>query len=124
MNKLLNVLHSDTLLFKPSQSRICLPIISRLYTKMMLGIVFSDIKVEGDMICDGHHRYIASVLANIELRKICSIRTTASEQMEWTSVIIDQDDWDTEAKVKILNEMDALYNNISLKDLVEIMQES
>jgi len=38
--------------------KLCLPVINRIYRKMCLGIKFSGIKVENNLICDGHHRYI------------------------------------------------------------------
>ena len=50
---------------KSTHERLCFPVIKRLYTKMKIGIKFSGIKVDGDLIIDGHHRYLASLLAEI-----------------------------------------------------------
>ena len=47
-----------------SQTKLCLPIINRIFKKMSAGINFSAIKVENNLICDGHHRYLASLFAN------------------------------------------------------------
>ena len=34
---------------------------------MSVGIKFSAIKIENNLICDGHHRYIAAILSNFKL---------------------------------------------------------
>lgn len=89
---------------------------------MSFGINFSGIKVEENLICDGHHRYIASLLANFPIDRIPSNITSATSVIEWESVIFDENDWDTEAKIKMLNEEDANYNNIPLEKIVQMLQ--
>ena len=64
---------------------------------MSAGIKFSEIKVENNLICDGHHRYIGSLLANFSLERIQGNVTSATTQIDWTSVIFEDEDWDTEA---------------------------
>lgn len=89
----------------------------------MLGdIKFSGIKVEDNLICDGHHRYIASLLANFPLERISGSSTSATAVVPWKSVIFEEDDWDTVAKIKMLNEQDAEYNNIAIGKIVELLK--
>ncbi len=38
-----------------THKKLCVPIIERIYRKMLVGIAFAPIKVEGRLICDGHH---------------------------------------------------------------------
>jgi hypothetical protein len=45
---------------------------------MINGIKFDDIKVCDSLIIDGHHRYVSSLLANINLDKAKSSKTSAT----------------------------------------------
>jgi len=113
---------NNELKLTPTQSRLCIPIINRIFKKMAAGITFSPIKTEGIVICDGHHRYIASVLANFPLERIPGQTTSATLITDWKSVIFEEEDWDTEAKIKMLNEQDAAFNNIPIEKLVELLK--
>ncbi|MAQ41379.1 MAG: hypothetical protein CMH15_10095 [Mesonia sp.] len=42
-----------------THKKLCLPIINRIYKKMINGIKFDDIKVCDTLIIDGHHRYVS-----------------------------------------------------------------
>ena len=105
-----------------TQQKICLPIINRIFKKMAAGIRFPVIKVENNLICDGHHRYIASILANYPLERITGNITSATSTVPWESVIFEDEDWDTVAKIKMLNENDAKYNNISIEEIAELLK--
>ena len=89
---------------------------------MSIGIKFPSIKVDGDFIIDGHHRYIASLLAGVALGRIPSIKTSATVASKWNTVIIDTDDWDTDAKIRMLNEEDANFNGIEIDKIFEILK--
>jgi hypothetical protein len=105
-----------------THTKLCLPVINRIFKKMSAGINFSGIKVENNLICDGHHRYIASILANFPLERIPGSITSATTAVHWESVIFEEDDWDTPAKIKMLNEQDAGYNNIPIEKIVELLR--
>jgi hypothetical protein len=89
---------------------------------MKVGIKFSDIKVYDSVICDGHHRYLASLLANYPLDIAPSFTTSATKVLAWDSISFDDDDWHTLAKVKFLNEQDAEFNNMGMNELLEILK--
>jgi hypothetical protein len=108
--------------YRSSHRRLCLPIINRIYRKMKLGIRFSEIKIDKGLICDGHHRFIASLLSKTTLPTIQTIRSTASIEIDWSLVEFDENDWDTKTKITLLNQQDALYNNISLELMLEILK--
>ena len=61
-----------------THKKLCLPIINRIYKKMINGIKFDDIKVCDTLIIDGHHRYVSSLLAKIKLDKAQSSKTSAT----------------------------------------------
>jgi ParB-like chromosome segregation protein Spo0J len=84
------------------------------------GIKFSEIKVENGVICNGHHRYIASLLAGIKIDIVVSINT--SKIISWESVVFVEDDWDTPVKIASLNQDDADYNNKSIEQIVDMLK--
>ncbi|QHI37517.1 hypothetical protein IMCC3317_28960 [Kordia antarctica] len=98
-----------------THNKLCLPIINRIYTKMVHGIKFDDIKVCDVLIIDGHHRYVSSLLAEIKLDQAKSSKTIATTEYDWTDV-----EFDTEDKIKRLNELDAEFNNISIEELIKM----
>lgn len=103
-----------------THDRLSIPIINRIYKKMMNGIKFHDIKVCDNLIIDGHHRYVSSLLANIELNKVKSSKTSATIPHEWLKVDFVDEEWDTNDKINRLNKIDAEFNNIPLERIIEI----
>lgn len=89
---------------------------------MSAGIKFSSIKVYGDLICDGHHRYIASILANYSIGITPGNITNATKVINWESVSFEFEDWDTSAKINMLNEQDALFNGIPIENIIELLK--
>ncbi len=107
---------------KSTHAKLCLPIINRLYKKMATGIKFSNIKVADGLIIDGHHRYLASLLADFKLETVISSSTSATEITDWITIDYVDEDWDTQAKIKMLNEEDAKYNAVSIDEIVELLK--
>lgn len=103
-----------------THNKLCLPIINRIYKKMIHGIKFDDIKACNKLIIDGHHRYVSSLLANIELGESKSSKTSATIEYKWTDVEFIEEEWDTLDKIKRLNELDAKFNNIPIEKIIEI----
>ena len=89
---------------------------------MSAGIKFSGIKIESNLICDGHHRYIASILANFPLERIPGTVTSATTVVHWESVTFEDEDWDTPAKISMLNAQDAEFNNIPIGEIIELLK--
>lgn len=87
---------------------------------MRNGIKFDDIKVCENLIIDGHHRYVSSILAGIELDRAKSSKTSATTIYSWKEVEFVNEEWDTEDKIRRLNELDAEFNNLSLEKIIEI----
>ncbi len=103
-----------------THKRLCLPVINRIYKKMVNGLKFDDIKVCDELIIDGHHRYVSSLLAKITLDKAKSSRTSATTECDWNDVEFVEEEWDTEYKIRRLNEIDAEFNNISIEKINQI----
>lgn len=118
---IIEFIQNNKIELRSTQTKLCLPVINRIYKKMCAGIKFSGIKVENSMICDGHHRYIASILANFPLVRIPGNVTSATVAVRWESVTFEDEDWDTPAKIDMLNELDADYNNIPIEKVVELL---
>ena len=74
------------------------------------------------MIIDGHHRYIASILAELPIETAPSQKTSVTNVVDWSKVEIDSEDWDTEAKIKMLNAIDAEFNNTSFEKIDQLIK--
>jgi hypothetical protein len=111
-------LSSKNVEFKSTHHRLSLPIINRIYKKMKNGIKFDDIKVCEDLIIDGHHRYVSSLIAEFEIGKTNTYKTSATNQYDWNIVEFINTEWDTVDKIQYLNELDAEFNNISVEKII------
>ena len=89
---------------------------------MYAGIKFASIKIENKLICDGHHRYIAFILANYPIEIITETITKATTAIDWESVSFKLEDWDTTAKINMLNEQDAFFNDVSVEKIIELLK--
>ena len=70
--QIVELLKKKDLLFYSSHDKLSLPIINRISKKMAHGIKFDAIKVCDNLIIDGHHRYISSVLTDKKIEIIKS----------------------------------------------------
>lgn len=113
-------LNNNEVVLKSTHLTLCVPIINRIYQKMIHGIKFDAIKTHEELIIDGHHRYISSLLANIEIESIQTHKTSATIIYPWDSVEFVEEEWDTPFKIDQLNKIDAAYNKIDLEKLIEI----
>jgi len=110
-------------LLKSNQGRISLPVVNRICKKMTQNLMFPDIHVSSeDLIVDGHHRYIASILSNFELGVVHDYPAPSkTNEIEWKNVEFTEDDWDSASKIRMLNEIDAKYNNMDIADVQSII---
>ena len=118
--QILNAIATSDYVLIATHRKLCLPIINRIYKKMINGIKFDDIKVYETLIIDGHHRYVSSLLANIKLDEAKSSKTSATIEYDWTEVEFVEEEWDTEDKITRLNELDAEFNNMSIEKIIEL----
>jgi hypothetical protein len=105
---------------KATQKRLSIPIVIRLCRKMRAGIKFPSIQVSDGVICNGHHRYVASALASVEIEIVPY--DFKAEVINWKSIEFDDLDWDTEAEILEHNKKDAAYNNKTLDEILEILK--
>lgn len=117
---LMNYLQREDFKLMSTHSKLCYPIIKRICKKMHIGIKFPSIKIHGDIIIDGHHRYLASVIAGVKLETIPTGISSASIVVPWSEVKLIMDDWDTVAKIKMLNELDATFNGINVDIITDL----
>lgn len=114
-------LEDHSLKYKSTHNRLSLPIINRIYKKMVHGIKFDDIKICDDLIIDGHHRYISSLMAEVEIGHSKCPKSSATVAYDWNIVKFTETEWDTEDKIQYLNELDAEFNNISMEKIIKII---
>ena len=111
---------SNNIPFVSTQGRLCVPIVYRMCQKMAHGIKFDDIKVCGELIIDGHHRYLSSLIMKFDLGKVETNITSATTFISWDKMEFDEQDWDTPAKIEYLNELDAKYNDLEIEFVKQI----
>jgi hypothetical protein len=117
-DQLLELIKSGELELVSTHKVLSLPVIERIYKKMQLKLSFGSIQVDKDVILNGHHRYLASKLSEYQLDRVPGIRTAAKELIDWQNVKLVEEDWDTAAKIRHLNEEDAKYNGMSVEELL------
>jgi len=114
---------STEIVLVSTHHKLSIPVIKRIYKKMVNGIKFDDIKICGNLVIDGHHRYISSLLAEIEIGKIKSLKSSATKECKWNDIEFDENDWDTISKIQYLNQRDAEYNHVDIETINDIISE-
>ena len=115
------VQHTE-LKLKSTQTKLSIPIINRIYKKMMAKIKLPPIKIQDDIICDGHHRYIASLFSKYDLEIILWSSSSSVITIDWDAVSFDDKDWDTEEEIRIINIQDAYNNNVELATILLLLE--
>ena len=115
-------LNTHVLELKSTHHQLSIPIINRIFKKMKNGIKFSEIKIDGDLIIDGHHRYISAQLANYEIKSVPSTKNSNTKLYEWQNVNFVNEEWDTNHKIQYLNKLDAEYNQISIEFINQMIK--
>lgn len=88
---------NNSLKFNPGQRKISYPIIVRIHKRLQEGHRFSNIKVHGNIISDGHHRFISLSLLEMDVNlDIAGENITKQEEIAWKDVKLDYEDYDTE----------------------------
>ena len=123
LNDIKSYISSNEIALISSHKRLSIPVIRRISNKMRIGIKFDEIKVCDCIIIDGHHRYISALLAEIEIGKIKSLKSSATKECKWNDVEFDENDWDTDSKIQYLNEKDAEYNQVDIQIINNIISE-
>lgn len=90
---------------------------------MLAGIAFDAIKVCEDVIIDGHHRYTASILAEVTIEQYPSTKNHNQNTFEWNDVTLSDIDYDSLEDVKYHNYNDAKRNGMNLEDLENILND-
>ena len=106
---------------RATQTKLCTPIINRMCKKMRYGIKFEDIKVCDNLIIDGHHRYVSSLITDFGIISVPGLKSHATRAYEWHNVEFDDNDWDTPLRISYLNKQDAAYNDVDLETLKRII---
>lgn len=115
-------IHNNEIELASTHTRLSLPIINRIFLKMLANLKIPAIKIEGNFICNGHHRYVASLLSKYPLERILWFTTSATTVIDWKTVSFDESDWDTAEEVKLLNRQDAEFNNIPIEKIEALLK--
>ena len=88
---------------------------------MLAGISFSSLKVYDGVICDGHHRYLASLLAGCAISHIDYCKTSATIIIDWQQVEYTEEDYEPPEEIARLNEHDATFNELTIAELQNLL---
>lgn len=82
--------------YLPTQKQVSLPIVVRIAKKIQHGLFASSITVKDNIICGGHHRYLATLL--VDKRPEIIPGELASDQLvfKWADVLLSPVDFDSE----------------------------
>lgn len=122
IDEIISVLNTAEINYFPTQLRLSIPIINRIAKKMIVGLRFKEIQVLDQLICDGHHRFVASLMANYPIEVSAGIKTSATIQYKWQDVVLEEGDWDTPLGIKELNKRDAHFNGLSFAELMALLK--
>jgi|JI7StandDraft_1071085.scaffolds.fasta_scaffold48493_3 hypothetical protein len=120
--QILRLLQEDYLPLKASQNKLSVPVIARIYKKMKVGIKFPGVQISQGVIINGHHRYIASLLCKCHIEQVPWVKSPSIPEIQWSEVVLVEEDWDTAAQVLKHNEDDARYNAISVEQLRALLK--
>ncbi len=79
---------------RPTQKAISAPKILRNLQLLADGSEAPAIQISGDMIIEGHHRYVAGKIHGWEPKTVPGNATSATNVTTWKNVITDPADWD------------------------------
>ena len=88
---------------------------------MKAGLEFDAMKVADDLIIDGHHRYIASILANKDIAQFRWPKNHNQSIFEWRDVTLTSLDYDKPSQIQYHNFNDAKRNGKDVQDIEEIL---
>jgi hypothetical protein len=115
-------LQSGDFEFKPTQNKLSIPLLYRVYKKMKAGLTnFDAIKVADGLIIDGHHRFIASIIAQVEIDKFLYSTNHNQISYEWKDVILSTNEYDSPEKISYHNFNDAKRNGITIQEIEKIL---
>ena len=115
-------LSDGSFVLKPTQSKISLPIAFRIYKKMKANLKFDAIKICDELLIDGHHRYIASVIAGVSIERFQSTKNLTQSSFEWADVSLITVDYDESNLIDYHNYNDALRNDVTVAYIKKILE--
>ncbi|MCW3084578.1 MAG: hypothetical protein JWP12_1944 [Bacteroidetes bacterium] len=90
-------LRNTNLTLNASQEKVSFPILSRIHRRLKEGKRFSSIQVEGNMIINGHHRFICLSILELKVEQNSWTKNISGTAIiPWPDMIVDENDYDTD----------------------------
>lgn len=96
---------------------MCLPIIQRIYHKMVLGVKFDYINVSGDSVINRDHRYICCVLLKRPVQQNSWASPSHMTIYRWPDIFVDVNDWESKEMIARHNIKDAARSGLAINSL-------
>ena len=110
-------LESEDFELQPTQRKLCLPILQRIYHKMNVGVEFDSINIVDNLLINGHHRYICALLLKKTLQRATWSRPSQVLTYKWPEIQIDLNDWESVDIIERHNMKDAAISGLDIKIL-------
>ncbi|KAA3645098.1 MAG: hypothetical protein DWP98_11940 [Bacteroidetes bacterium] len=88
---------------------------------MKAGFKFDAIKVCDNLLIDGHHRYIASIIADVSIESFPSTKNHSQITYNWSDVILKTNEYDSPTDIKYHNFNDAKRNGTTIEEVKRIL---
>jgi hypothetical protein len=88
---------------------------------MKVGFKFDAIKTCDGLLIDGHHRYVASILAGVKIERFPSSKNHSQISYNWDDVILKTNEYDSPSQIKYHNFNDAKRNGTTLEEVKKIL---
>lgn len=89
---------------------------------MKIGFKFSGISVCDNIIINGHHRYLASLLSTTSIDRTPTLKPSNIILINWDEIEYIDDDIESEERIIEHNITDAHFNGLSLEKLNELLK--
>ena len=77
-----------------------------------------------NLIIDGHHRYISSLITGFDIEVVTDYpEPNDVNEINWNTVQFLEEDWDSPSKIEMWNEEDAVYNDMNIQVLRDLLNE-
>jgi len=94
-------LRETVFVFKPTQGRLCWPVLLRIMDKINRGAKFAPIHVADHLIINGHHRFVCYSYLNLPVETTTWRTSAANKAQSWQDVVVDVTDWDKPEDVEL-----------------------
>lgn len=105
----------------PTQKKVSIPIVIRIAKKIQNGLFASSIVIKDNKICGGHHRYLATLLANKLPEILPGELNYGHSSYEWSELTFSSEDFDSAEEREYYTLQTAIENGLEVAVIRNIL---